>query len=100
MRFACVARDLSRFQVPFNLWLADTSSNIYELSVVMMDAVEYDCPGIVSELLRYGMTVHFSFALKAISRKLKHVLEIFLKNGWNINKPISETEPPVLGYVS
>jgi hypothetical protein len=65
--------------------------------MVMMDAVEYDCPGIVSELLRCGMTLHFTFALRAISGKSKDILDIFLQNGWNINEPISETEPPVLG---
>ncbi|KAJ9198850.1 hypothetical protein DTO164E3_4940 [Paecilomyces variotii] len=66
--------------------------------MVMMDAMDYGYGGIVSELLRRGMKMHFTFALRAISRKSKDILSIFLEHGWNINEPISETEPPILAY--
>ena len=37
------------------------------------------------------------YALEAVNAKSKDALEVFLKNGWDINQPISELKTPILG---
>ncbi|KAL2275471.1 hypothetical protein FJTKL_02041 [Diaporthe vaccinii] len=48
-------------------------------------------------LLSRGMTMRHSFALKAISAKAKQCLDVIVKR-WDVNTPISETEPTVLAH--
>ncbi|CAI7667652.1 unnamed protein product [Penicillium viridicatum] len=38
------------------------------------------------------------YALHATETKAKNALQVFLDNGWDINQPMSEPKPPVLGY--
>lgn len=37
------------------------------------------------------------YALHATETKAKNALQVFLDNGWDINQPMSELKPPVLG---
>ncbi|KAJ5926872.1 hypothetical protein N7516_008645 [Penicillium verrucosum] len=66
----------------------------------MVDAVRHDDAQFAEALLSHGLPLHPDYALGAAKWKAKNVLEALLKNGWNINKPISDAQPPVLGFVA
>lgn len=100
MKSACVSRDLQKFSITFNSWLSGSpheESNICDLDSVMLEALQLDHPEFVSELLRLGHPMHKDYALEAIKHKSRDILNIFLENGWNVNEPMSELKPPVLG---
>ncbi|KAI2787646.1 hypothetical protein POX_f08020 [Penicillium oxalicum] len=52
----------------------------------------------IKELLDRGLHMDTLYTLEAVNAQAKDILEVFLKNGWNINQPISELKPPLLGY--
>jgi hypothetical protein len=63
----------------------------------MIEAIKRDDVQFIKELLDRGLPMDPLYALEAVNAKAKDALEVFLKNGWNINQPMSELKPPVLG---
>lgn len=72
--------------------------NIHDLgNAVMSVAVSRDCTPFVSELLRRGVPMDKSYVLDAIKGRATGSLELFLWNGFDVNAPTTEVDPPVLG---
>lgn len=85
----------------FDLLLYSGPNGLYdidELYLLMFEAIKENSVKIVEKLLSYGMTMRYTFVLDAIQAKAKDSLDIFLQNGWDINRPLSETEPTLLAY--
>ena len=55
---------------------------------------------LILNLLRDGFHVSTSIARQAVEYRARDIIQVFLDNGWDINDPVSETEPPVLGYAT
>ncbi|KAJ6084466.1 Ankyrin repeat protein [Penicillium sp. IBT 16267x] len=72
--------------------------DICDLSGIMIEATKRNSTPFIKELLRRGMPVDPLYAFEAIKVKAKDALEAFLNNGWDINQPMSELKPPLLGY--
>lgn len=68
--------------------------------LVMVEAIERDDAQFVQELLDRGFPMNSLYASQAIQGKAKKALEISIKSGWDINQPVSELKPPVLGLDS
>ncbi|KOS44424.1 hypothetical protein ACN38_g4651 [Penicillium nordicum] len=80
--------------------VSDDKFDILDLDTFMVDAVRHDDAQFAEALLSHGLPLHPDYALGAAKWKAKNVLEALFKNGWNINKPISDAQPPVLGFVA
>lgn len=63
----------------------------------MIEAIKPNSVQFIQELLHRGMQIDPLYALEAIQVKAKDALEVFLEHGWDINQPMSELKPPVLG---
>lgn len=63
----------------------------------MVQATKQNNAQFIKELLHRGMPVDPLYVLEAIKMKAKDALEAFLDHGWDINRPISELKPPMLG---
>jgi hypothetical protein len=70
--------------------------DILDLDTIMMDAIRYDDAQFAEALLSHGLPLHPDYALEAAKLKAKNVLEVLFKNGWNVNKPINDAQPPIL----
>jgi hypothetical protein len=70
---------------------------VKELSEVMMEAIIHDKAGFASTLLFHGFPTSPSYAQEATLHKAKAALTCFINEGWDINEPVSEVQPPVLG---
>lgn len=56
----------------------------------MSEALKRDYAAVVAKLLSYGVKM-YSYVLEAVGFKAKASLEVFLRKGFDINKPLSET---------
>lgn len=63
----------------------------------MAEAIKRDDARFIKELLDRGLPMDTLYASQAVHAKAKNALEIFIAGGWDINEPISELRPPVLG---
>ncbi|KAJ5800872.1 uncharacterized protein N7518_002940 [Penicillium psychrosexuale] len=66
----------------------------------MIDAIRHDDTKFAEALLSHGLPLHPDYALEAAKWKATNVLEVLLKNGFDINKPISDGQLPVLGHIA
>ncbi|KAB5515669.1 ankyrin repeat protein [Coniochaeta sp. 2T2.1] len=73
-------------------------SDINNLHPVLSEALKRDHTTVVTKLLSYSMKMHYLPVIEAIHAKAKKSLEVFFQNGYDINKPISETKPTVFTY--
>jgi hypothetical protein len=98
MNAFCVSGDLQKFREVLDSSCSFSDEfDICELSGIMIEAVKRNRTQFIKELLRRGMPVDPLYAFEAIKVKAKDALEAFLDNGWDINQPISELKPPLLG---
>lgn len=67
-----------------------------ELWPVLLAAVEYARPKIITLLLSQGLAIHQMHVLQAVRTKSKEVLQALLDSGWDINQPLDTFYPPVL----
>ena len=67
------------------------------LTPIVQRCIKDNTVSVVQDLLRHGFCVSTSIARQAVKNHATDIIQVFLDNGWNINDPISETEPPVLG---
>ncbi|KGO74683.1 hypothetical protein PITC_082920 [Penicillium italicum] len=95
----CVSGDMQKFRetLDSSRSLSD-EFDICELSGIMIEAIKRNSTLFIKELLRRGMPVDPLYAFEAIKVKAKDALEALLDNGWDINQPISELKPPLLGF--
>ncbi|EED11695.1 hspc200, putative [Talaromyces stipitatus ATCC 10500] len=72
--------------------------DICDFHAIMIEAINRADVQFIKELLDHGLPMDSLYALEAVGAKRKDALEVFLKNGWDVNQPISELKPPILGY--
>ena len=99
-RLAYDQKQIETFQNMLDSLVSDNKFDILGLDTIMIDAIRYDDAQFAEALLSHGLPLHPDYALEAAKWKAKNALEALFKNGWNVNKPISDTQPPVLGYES
>ena len=102
IRSLCINGNLNAFQDTMDLLLSKPQPeafDIVDLHDVMMEAIQRDREEFVSTLLFHGFPIKPPYTRKATLCIAKHVLECFLKAGWDINEPVGVLEPPVLWYV-
>ena len=100
LRSLCINDNLQKFQETIKLLLASAKPGdfaIEELGEVMMEAIGHDKVGFVSTLLSHGFPIQTCYALEATLYKAKGVLSCYIKEGWDINEPVGQIKPPVLG---
>lgn len=100
LRSLCINNDLQRFRETMDLLLAIPKPEgfaIEELGEVMMEAIKQDNAEFVSKLLSHGFPIQPCYTLEATLRKAKGVLGCYIKAGWDLNEPVGEIKPPVLG---
>ena len=94
----CISGNIQKFrQILDSRRSSEEEFDLRELSGVMVQATKRNSAQFIKELLHRGMPVDPLYVLEAIKMKAKDASEAFLDNGWDINQPISELNPPVLG---
>lgn len=71
--------------------------DIRDLHTIFTEAIKLDEVQFIQELFDRGYPMNALFALDAIKVKGKNVLDTFINRGWDINEPISQLQPPILG---
>ena len=69
------------------------------LTPVIQQCIKDNNVALVRSILRHGFPISTSVARQAVEKGATDILQAYIDNGWDINDPISETEPPVLGYL-
>ncbi|OIW30516.1 putative hspc200 [Coniochaeta ligniaria NRRL 30616] len=95
LKYAASTNDLPAIE---NLLETHFTTNTIGLHPVMSEALKRDHAAAVAKLLSYGVNMHYSSVLEAVGFKAKASLEVFLQKGFDINKPLSETQPTVFAY--
>lgn len=96
---ASASGDLDTIKRILGSYLADRSPEKYALQEfwpVLLTALAYDYPEIVSYLLDVGIPLALVHVQQAIETKSAAVFDVLLRHGWNINEPLSETQPSAL----
>lgn len=98
LRVSCVSGDIRKFREILESQSSSSEGiDICDCYAIMIEAIKRDDVQFIKELLDRGLPMDPLYALEAVNAKAKGALEIFLKTGWNINQPMSELKPPVLG---
>jgi len=100
MTQASIAGDLGKVQEALNFYLRAQGSHhpkLYKFDCALNEAIQWKQPEIVSYLLSAGVPLEKVHCYKATEVKSTAVYEVFLQNGWDINKPLDIYEPPALG---
>lgn len=95
--------NLQEVENTFSDWLDDDHTNILKIPSLCRcigDAVESGQHEILIYLLSEGIPFDIIDICHAISCKEQRALEIFIARGWNINKPRTYRDPPLLRYVA
>ncbi|KAJ5494929.1 hypothetical protein N7539_000045 [Penicillium diatomitis] len=99
LRASCVRGDIQKFREILESQSSSSEGfDICDFYAIMIEAIKRDDVQFIKELLVRGLPMDPLYALEAVNANAKDALEVFLKNGWNINQPMSELKPPVLGY--
>ncbi|KAF3392492.1 hypothetical protein F1880_008793 [Penicillium rolfsii] len=99
LRASCIRGDIQKFQeIIESQSLSSEGFEICDFCAIMIEAIKRDDVRFIKELLDRGLPMDPLYALEAVNAKSKDALEVFLKNGWDINQPISELKTPILGY--
>lgn len=95
---SCVSGDIQKFrEILDSQSFSSEGFNICDFYAIMIEAIKRDNVQFIKEFLDRGLPMDPLYALEAVKVKGKDALEVFLRNGWNINQPMSELKPPVLG---
>ncbi len=100
MTQASIAGDLGKVQEALDSYLrAQGSQNpkLYKFDCVLNEAIQWKQSEIISYLLSTGVPLEKVHCYKATEVKSTAVYEVFLQNGWDINRPLDIYEPPALG---
>lgn len=96
----CINGSIEKFQEVFDSRLSGPEPHEYDIRdfyKVMIQAIRLDDTQFINELFRRGLPMDQLYALEAVKAKAKRALQVFLDHGWDINQPMSELKPPVLG---
>lgn len=97
-RACCVSSDIQKFREILDSQSSSSEDfDICDFHAIMIEAINRSDVQFIKELLDRGLPMDSLYALEAVSIKREDALKVFLENGWNINQPISELKPPVLG---
>jgi hypothetical protein len=97
------AGNLPGVQNTFSEWLEDDPSNISKIGrfyLCIGDAIECSQHEILTYLLSEGFPLDMFDISLATRRKERRALEILIAHGWNINKPRTNRDPPLLRYAA
>lgn len=98
MHASCVSGDIQKFREILDSQKASVESfDICDFYAIMIEAIKRDNTQFIKELLNRGLPMDPLYALEAVKVKRTDTLKVFLQNGWDINQPMSELNPPVLG---
>ncbi|PYH35279.1 ankyrin repeat domain-containing protein [Aspergillus neoniger CBS 115656] len=92
--------DIQQFRDLLNS--AESSSenfHINDFSIIMKQAVEQDNMDFMQALMDHGFPTHSIYAQSTTRYRSKNTLAFLIEKGLDINKPICETQPPILGYI-
>ncbi|RHZ55673.1 hypothetical protein CDV55_101647 [Aspergillus turcosus] len=96
---SCVSGDIQKFREILDSHSSSSEGfDICDFYAIMIEAIKRDDAQFIKELLDRGLPMDPLYALEAVKVKGKDALKVFLQNGWDINQPMSELKPPVLGY--
>lgn len=96
----CVNGNIQKFREVFESRLSihgPDDFDIREFWPVMVEAIRQDNAQFIFELFRHGLEMDELYASQAVKAKAKNALQALLQHGWDINQPMSEVKPPVLG---
>jgi hypothetical protein len=96
-------KNIDKFRTELDSLPSDTDPrcfDIHDLDMIMVDAIRRDDPQFSIELLHRGLHLHPDYLLEAAKSKARNILEMFLNEGLNINKPLSEGHPPMLKWTA
>lgn len=95
---SCVSGDIQSFREILDSHSSSSEEfDICDFYAIMIEAIKVKDVRLIQELFYGGLPIDPLYVLEAVKVKGKDVLESFLQNGWNINQPISELGPPLLG---
>ncbi len=97
MTQASIAGDLGKVQEALNFYLREHDPKLYKFDSVLTEAIQGKQSEIISYLLSAGVPLEKVHCYKATEVKSTAVYEVFLQNGWDINRPLDIYEPPALG---
>lgn len=98
MHASCVSGDIQKFREILDSQKASVESfDICDFYAIMIEAIKRDNTQFIKELFDRGLPMDPPYALEAVKVKRTDTLKVFLQNGWDINQPMSELNPPVLG---
>ena len=95
---SCIDGDIQEFRGILDSQSSSSEGfDICDFSTIIREAIKRNNTQFVRELLDRGLPMDPLYVLEAVKIKGKDTLKAFLQNGWDINQPISELRPPVLG---
>ena len=100
---AITTGDLTDVIQAFSKWLEKDAAYRYSKDFFiccLSTAIDNDKASILSYLLSQKIPFNRYLIESAIEKRSTSLLQAFLDNGWDINKPVSESVPPLLRYVA
>lgn len=97
MHVLCVSGNIRKFRQIIESLLSSEHFEICDFYAIMIEAIKRDHAPFIEELLHRGLQMDPLYVLEAVNARATGALETFLRKGWNINQPVSELKPPVLG---
>lgn len=97
MTQASIAGDLGKVQEALNFYLREHDPKLYKFDSILTEAIQGKQSEIISYLLSARVPLEKVHCYKATEVKSTAVYEVFLQNGWDINRPLDIYEPPALG---
>ncbi|KAE8337821.1 hypothetical protein BDV24DRAFT_95187 [Aspergillus arachidicola] len=95
----CIRGDVQKFREILDSPLSSSERiDICDFYAIMVEVVKRNDAQFIRELLSRGLPMDPLYALESIKVQGKDALKAFLEYGWDINQPMSELNPPVLGY--
>ncbi|GCB27394.1 ankyrin-2 [Aspergillus awamori] len=97
-RELCLSGDIQQFRDLIDSAQSSSENfHIDDFGIIMGQAVEQDSVIFMRELMDRGFPMHSIYARNATRFKSKNALALLIEKGWDINEPMCETQPPVLG---
>lgn len=100
---ACLDADFEQYQTVLRSWQhdqLDQGRSVADFYSVMIEAVRQDRRRFAAELLHLGLSMHYLYLLEAVRHRSTDVLDLLIPDYWDINKPVTDSSPPILGYVA
>jgi hypothetical protein len=96
LRSVYAQKQVEIFRDMLDSLISNDKFDIHDLDTIMMDAIRNNDTQFTLELLSHGLPLLPDYALEATKWKAKNFFELFFEKGWDINKPISQAQPPLL----